>query len=188
MGTRKVPFSPGALHRAGRFHGGPAEEVLPARARPGGAPRATATSSAASSVVKDPGTGEIAELHCTYDPETRGGSPRTAARSRRRSTGCRRPMPLPAEVRLYDRLFTRSRRAVGRRAISRTYLNPEITGDPEGAAGWSRACAAAAPGDRFQFERLGYFCVDSGDSSGECPGLQPDRDPAGRLGGDLGKR
>jgi glutaminyl-tRNA synthetase len=56
--------------------------------------------------IKD-AEGRIVELRCTYDPETRGGTPRMGGRSSRRSTGSRQPTPIDAEVRLYDTLFTK---------------------------------------------------------------------------------
>ena len=64
----------------------------------------TRTSSPADEVVKDE-AGRVVELRCTYDPATRGGDAPDGRRPRRRSTGCRRPTPCPAEVRLYDHLF-----------------------------------------------------------------------------------
>ncbi len=70
---------------------------------------------------------------------------------------------VPAEVRLYDRLF-RVPDALSEEGDFTTYLNPKSL-EILKSCRLEPSLADAAPGDRFQFERLGYFCVDSGDSS-----------------------
>lgn len=116
-------------------------------------------------VVKDPQTGEIIELHCTYDPATRSGSPEANARKVKGTLHwVSAAQAIKGEVRLYDRLFVKE--------------NPEDDTDftdclNDHSMERLTACllepglAGAAPGGRFQFLRHGYFCVDTVDSSGE---------------------
>jgi glutaminyl-tRNA synthetase len=111
-------------------------------------------------VVKD-GRGEIVELRCTYDPATRGGDAPDGRRVKATLHWVSAAHALPAEVRLYDRLFSVEDPEVA--ADGKTFLdnlNPkslEILRD----ARLEPSLAAAVPGQRVQFERLGYFCVDS---------------------------
>jgi glutaminyl-tRNA synthetase len=104
-GKRKVPFSRN-LHRARRLHGKPAQEVLP--------PGTGARSAAAlrlfrhlPEAVKDPATGESIELRCTYDPATRGGNAPDGRKVKATLHWVSAAHALDAEVRLYDRLFTK---------------------------------------------------------------------------------
>jgi glutaminyl-tRNA synthetase len=115
--------------------------------------------------VKDPNTGEVKEVHCTYDPETRNGF----APDGRKVEATLHWVPadhcLPAEVRLYDRLF-RVPNPLGENSDFTDYLNPkslEILKSCQVEPSLGRAAA----GSRFQFERVGYFCVDPEDSSGK---------------------
>ena len=105
-GTRKVPFGARALDRARRFHGGPAEEVLPPRARARGAAALRLLHHAARSGQGRRGRGRRAALHATTRRRA-AAARRTAARSRGRSTGSPPPHAVDAEVRLYDTLFDR---------------------------------------------------------------------------------
>jgi len=114
-------------------------------------------------VVKDPGTGEVVEVHCTYDPETRSGFAPDGRKVDATLHWVSATHSLPAKVRLYDRLFRVPNPMEGGSDFTE-YLNPnslEIL----------RSCqvepslAGAAPGRRFQFERVGYFCVDPVDST-----------------------
>ncbi len=119
-------------------------------------------------VIKD-ASGAITELHCTYDPETRSGSP--AANRKVKSTihWVSAKHAVNAEVRLYDRLFMKedpNDAEEGKDFLSN--LNPN-------SLEVLRYCklepmlGSAAPGDRFQFERMGYFCADSADSKPGAP-------------------
>ena len=118
------------------------------------------------SVVKDPKTGESS--NCTA-PTTRPPAAATlpmAARSRGRSTGFRRPTPSPAEVRLYDHLFkVPDPDDVPEGQDWKVNLNPNSleTVDRQTRAEPGRRRA----GSRFQFERLGYFCVDPDSTPGK---------------------
>lgn len=117
-----------------------------------------------SEVIKDPDTGEIVELRCTYDPDTRGGSAQDGRKVKGTLHWISVEHAIDAEVRLYDRLYTKEDPDVTEDGKSFTdYLNPEseirLTGckvEP--------GLARAAPGTRFQFLRHGYFCIDTRDS------------------------
>jgi glutaminyl-tRNA synthetase len=114
-------------------------------------------------VVKDPGTGEVLEVHCTYDPETRSGFSPDGRKVDATIHWVSAAHAVPAEVRLYDRLF-RVADPLGGDADFTDYLNPksrEILNECR----LEPSLAAAAPGSRFQFERLGYFTADPVDSS-----------------------
>ena len=107
--------------------------------------------------VKDPATGEITEIHCTYDPQTRSGQQTRKVKSTIHWVSAAEAIPV--EVRLYDKLFTAENPNETPEGQDFTmYLNPkslEVTqckSEP--------SLASARPGDRYQFERLGYFCVD----------------------------
>ena len=115
-------------------------------------------------VVKD-ADGNIAELRCSYDPQTRGGSSPDGRKVRATLHWVSAAHALDAELRLYDHLFTRwnpDEDADGADWLS--FLNPEslvVIGDAKLEPGLKDA----APGSRYQFERQGYFCVDTEDST-----------------------
>ena len=118
-------------------------------------------------VVKDDRTGEVVELRCTYDPETRGGQAPDGRRVRGTIHWVSARHSLQAEVRLYDRLFTTE--DPGNAADGhdfRSNLNPSSL-ETLTSCRVEPSLAGAAPGSRYQFERLGYFCVDTVDSSPE---------------------
>jgi len=115
-------------------------------------------------VIKDPHTGEITELRCTYDPQTRGGATPDGRRIKGTLHWVSAEHAKPAEVRLYDRLFSVENpmdTTEGKTFLD--YINPdslEIIDDCLVEPG----LGTALPLDRFQFLRHGYFCVDT-DSS-----------------------
>jgi len=114
-------------------------------------------------VVEDPATGEVVELRCEWDPASRGGTSPDGRKVRGTIHWVSAEHSLQAEVRLYDRLFTRENPLEAE--DWKACLNP--------ASMETRTCrvepslASAEPGSRFQFERLGYFCADSADSSAD---------------------
>jgi glutaminyl-tRNA synthetase len=118
-------------------------------------------------VVKDPATGEVVEVHCTYDPETRSGFAPDGRKVDGTIHWVSAGHAVPAEVRLYDRLFL-VQDALSEDGDFKAYLNPKSL-ETLKSCRLEPSLAAAAPGVRFQFERLGYFCVDSGDSSEKAP-------------------
>ena len=115
------------------------------------------------SVVKDPGTGEVLEVHCTYDPETRSGFAPDGRKVDATIHWVSAAHSVPAEVRLYDRLF-RVADPLGGDADFTEFLNPKSR-EILNPCRLEPSLASAAPGSRFQFERLGYFTADPVDSS-----------------------
>ncbi len=115
------------------------------------------------SFVKDPQTGQVAELHCTYDPETRSGFAPDGRKVDATIHWVSTDHSVPAEVRLYDRLFQVAD-PMGKEDDLTKYLNPKSL-ETLTTCRVESILAGAKPGSRFQFERLGYFCVDSKDSS-----------------------
>ena len=113
-------------------------------------------------VTRDERTGEITELHCTYDPATRGGDAPDGRKVKGTIHWVSAPHALRAEVRLYDRLFTVENPGDVEGGCE-SVLNPKSLEVVKGYV--EPSLASAAPGSRYQFERLGYFCVDSRDSS-----------------------
>jgi glutaminyl-tRNA synthetase len=120
-------------------------------------------------VVKDPATGEITELHCTYDPATRGGDAPDGRKVKGTLHWVSAKHAVNAQVRLYNSLFTKENpNEVEEGQDFTTHLNPdsvEVLNDCK----LEPALAALAPGRSCQFERLGYFCADSRNSSPESP-------------------
>jgi glutaminyl-tRNA synthetase len=119
-------------------------------------------------VVKDEGTGEIIEVHCTYDPETKGGDSPDGRKVRGTIHWVSAAHALDAEIRLYERLFTEERPDDLPEGQDFTCcLNPDslsiITAKVE------PGLASAALGSRFQFERKGYFSIDPVASSAGAP-------------------
>jgi len=120
-------------------------------------------------VIKDPAGGEIVELRCTYDPATRGGSAPDGRKVKATLHWVSASHSVAAEVRLYDHLFDREDPDAAEAGKDfRNYLNPASL-EILSACRVEPAMAEAGPGSRFQFERLGYFCVDAKDSSRERP-------------------
>jgi len=113
--------------------------------------------------VKDPATGEITEIHCTYDPQTRSGQQTRKVKSTIHWVSAAEAIPV--EVRLYDKLFTVENPNETPEGQDFTmYLNPKSLEVVQGKA--EPSLASALPGDRYQFERLGYFCVDKSSKAG----------------------
>ncbi|MCX5820617.1 MAG: glutamine--tRNA ligase/YqeY domain fusion protein [Deltaproteobacteria bacterium] len=166
MGSRKVPFSRELFIEQDDFMEVPPKKFF--RLAPGREVRLRyGYFIKCVGVVKDPGTGEIAEVHCTYDPETRSGFAPDGRKVDATLHWVSAAHAVPAEVRLYDRLFCVPD-ALSEEGDFTAYLNPKSL-EILKSCRLEPSLAAAAPGDRFQFERLGYFCVDSGDSSEKAP-------------------
>ncbi len=119
------------------------------------------------SMVKDDKTGEVVELHCSYDPETRNAPPADGRKIKGVIHWLSARHSVPAEVRLYDRLFQVPDPAADREHFIRD-LNPDSL-EVLTSCRVEPALRDAAPGSRYQFERLGYFCVDSKDSAPDRP-------------------
>ncbi|HEY3839124.1 MAG TPA: glutamine--tRNA ligase/YqeY domain fusion protein [Bryobacteraceae bacterium] len=108
-------------------------------------------------LVKDPETGAIKEVHCTYDPQTRSGQHTRKVKSTIHWISAAHAIPI--EVRLYDKLFTAENPNEAPEGSDFTvFINPKSLDVVQGKA--EPSVAKARPGDRYQFERLGYFCAD----------------------------
>jgi glutaminyl-tRNA synthetase len=166
MGTRKVPFSRVLYVERDDFREDPPKKFF--RLAPGREVRLRyAYYVTCVGVVKDEQTGEVVELHCTYDPETRGGWSEDGRKVRGTLHWVSAPHSLEAEVRLYDRLFEKANPGGEKGGADfKTSLNPNSL-ETLTSCRVEPSLAGAAPGSRYQFERLGYFCVDSVDSSDE---------------------
>jgi glutaminyl-tRNA synthetase len=168
MGTRKVPFSREIYIERDDFLENPPKKFF--RLSPGCEVRLRyAYFITCAEVKKDPARGEIAELHCTYDPATRGGDSPDGRSPKATIHWVSAAHAVPGEVRLYDTLFTkRDPGEVEEGADWKSNLNPkslEVLRDSK----LEPFLKKAKPGDRFQFERLGYFSVDLKNSSADRP-------------------
>ncbi|OQX61716.1 MAG: glutamine--tRNA ligase [Desulfococcus sp. 4484_241] len=167
-GTRNVPFSRVLYIEKDDFMENPPKKFF--RLAPGREVRLRyAYIIKCQSVVKDDATGEITEIRCTYDPATRGGNAPDGRKIKATIHWVSASHAVRSEVRLYDRLFlkenpgaetqdgdfTDSINPNSLEKLSPCYLEPSLR--------------HAAPGERFQFERLGYFCVDLKDSTSQNP-------------------
>ncbi len=112
-------------------------------------------------VVKDPASGKIVELRCTYDPETRGGNAQDGRKVKATLHWVSARHAFPAQVRLYDQLFE-VENPVAEEDFIET-LNPNSLEILENCM-LEPSLLQAQPGERVQFERRGYFCVDQEDS------------------------
>ena len=118
--------------------------------------------------VKD-AAGNVVEVHCNYDPATRGGSSPDGRKVQGTIHWVSAEHAVDAEVRLYDRLFTKENPDDSQdQADFKTYLNPGSLETLEHCK-LEPVLRDVTPNDRFQFERVGYFCVDSRDSTSERP-------------------
>jgi len=162
MGSRKVPFSRVLYIEQDDFQENPPKKFF--RLAPGREVRLRyAYYITCVKVVKDEQTGQVVELHCTYDPETRGGSSPDGRKVKATLHWVSAAHAIEAEARLYDHLFIKENPSDEKDADFKKFLNPNsleiLTCYVE------PSLAGAEPGSRCQFERLGYFCVDSVDSS-----------------------
>jgi glutaminyl-tRNA synthetase len=166
MGTREVPFSRVLYIEKEDFQEIPQKKFF--RLAPGREVRLRyAYFIKFVRVVKDEQTGEVVELHCTYDPKTRGGDSPDGRKVKATLHWVSAPHAVAAEVRLYDRLFLRPNPEAEKDGTDfKTYLNPDSlkTLTP---CRVEPTLSGSPPGSRFQFERLGYFCVDPVDTSDE---------------------
>jgi len=164
MGSRKVPFSRVLYVEQDDFMEDPPKKFY--RLTPGREVRLRyGYFIKCVSVVKDPDTGEVVEVHCTYDPETRSGFAPDGRKVKATIHWVSAAHSIPAEVRLYDRLF-RVANPLEEGADYTAYFNPKSL-EILRSCRLEPSIADAEPGSRFQFERLGYFCVDTVDSSSD---------------------
>ena len=175
-GTRKVPFGRDLLVERDDFSLRPASRLEAARAGARGPARrgrawSAATRSSADRAERWP------EIRCSFDPASRDGG------GGRRGLGTihwvHASRSVPAEVRLYDRLFTVEQPDAAGNFLD--VLNPDSLSAAPGAR-VEPALRDAPPGTHWQFLRQGYFFVDPVDSRPGRPGLEPDHDAQGHLG------
>ncbi|HUN84427.1 MAG TPA: glutamine--tRNA ligase/YqeY domain fusion protein [Terracidiphilus sp.] len=164
-GTRQVPFSREIYIEQDDFREVPPPKYY--RLSPGKEVRLrNAYFVTAKSVVKDAG-GDIVEVHCTYDPASRGGNSPDGRKVKSTMHWVSAAHAISAEIRLYDKLFTKPDPydfEEGQDVLSN--LNPnslEILSD----AKLEPSLASGKAGDHFQFERVGYFCVDPDSTEGK---------------------
>jgi glutaminyl-tRNA synthetase len=162
-GTRKVPFSKVLYIEQDDFRETPPPKYF--RLYPGNEVRLRYAYFVKSTHVVKNESGEIVEVHCTYDPSTRGGDAPDGRKVKSTIHWVSAKHAKEVEVRMYDRLFTKEDPEEGEDGFI-TALNPNsfqaLTGYVE------PSLAHTKPGDRFQFERVGYFCTDQ-DSTDENP-------------------
>jgi|LFRM01.1.fsa_nt_gb glutaminyl-tRNA synthetase len=161
-GTRMVPFSKVIYIEKEDFCENPPKKYF--RLAPGQEVRLkSAYFIKCVDVVKDDATGEIIELHCTYDPDSKGGNSPDGRKVKGTIHWVSAAHAVDAEVRLYNNLFNDPNPGADENVDFIDQLNPDslevITG-----CKLEPGLKNAKPGDRFQFLRLGYFCVDVVDS------------------------
>ncbi len=166
-GSRKVPFSRELFVERDDFREVPPPKYW--RLYPGNEVRfRSAYLVKCTGVVKDPGTGEVKELRCTYDPGSRGGNSPDGRRVRSTIHWVSAPHAVAAEARLYDHLFTVEDPGADPDRDFKEFLNADSLQILTGCR-LEPFLEGAAPGSRYQFERLGYFCVDTVDSRPQAP-------------------
>lgn len=163
MGTRKVPFSRNLYIEHEDFLEHPPEKFF--RLAPGREVRLRyAYFIKCVGVVKDKETGEIVELRCTYDPSTKGGDAPDGRKVKATLHWVSASHSIEAEVRLYENLFTVSNPS--EYEDFKAFINPNSLVVLKSCR-VEPSLANAIVGDRFQFERLGYFCVDPDSQNGK---------------------
>ena len=167
-GTRKVPFSRVIYIERDDFMEDPPKKFF--RLAPGREVRLRyAYFITCVDVIKDENSGELIELHCTYDPETRGGDAPDGRKVKATLHWVSGKHSLSADVRLYSHLFDKADPEESSPDADKDYisgLNPDSLEVLTSCLA-EPALAKAASGDRFQFERIGYFCVDPDSSAGK---------------------
>ena len=162
-GTRKVPFGRELFIERDDFMENPPKKFF--RLSPGKEVRLRcAYFIKCTGVVKDPESGEVTELRCSYDPATRGGDSPDGRKVKATLHWVSANHALTAEVRLYDRLFTLEDPAQADNFLE--HVNPlslDVIRDTKVEPSLARARA----GSSFQFERIGYFCVDPDSAPGK---------------------
>jgi len=167
-GTRKIPFSRVLYLERDDFMENPPKQFF--RLAPGREVRLRyAYFITCTNVVRDARTDEITELHCTYDPATKGGDAPDKRKVKATLHWVSASHALESEIRLYDALFIKENpNDVEEDRDFTDYLNPESL-EVLKSCKVEPGLKDALPGSRYQFERIGYFCADAVDSSPERP-------------------
>lgn len=159
-GTRKVPFSKVIYIEQDDFMEEPPSKYF--RLSPGREVRLkNAYFIKCESVVKDEATGEITEIHCTYDPETRGGNAPDGRKVKGTIHWVSAQHSVDAEIRLYDNLFSVLNPSEEKEGVEFTDYISEDSLEILKNAKVEPSLANAEPGSKYQFLRMGYFCADS---------------------------
>jgi glutaminyl-tRNA synthetase len=165
-GTRKVPFGRVLYIELEDFREDPPKDFF--RLAPGREVRLRyAYFVKCIGVEKDPKTGEVIELRCAYDPATRGGDAPDGRKVKGTIHWVSAARAVDAQVRLYDHLFTKANPDdVPEGQDYRVNLNAKSL-EVLGSCKLEPSLGNAAVGSRYQFERLGYFCVDKDSAPGK---------------------
>jgi glutaminyl-tRNA synthetase len=163
-GTRKVPFARILYIEQDDFREDPPKEFF--RLAPGREVRLRyGYIVKCAGVTKDPQTGEVSELHCTYDPETKSGSSQAHRKVKATIHWVSAAHAVKAEARLYNPLLVTDPSKIPADHDWTLYLNPQSVERLSGCF-VEPSLQHARAGMRFQFERQGYFCVDPDSSAG----------------------
>jgi len=166
MGKRKVPFSREIYIEQEDFMEHPPHKFF--RLAPGREVRLKgAYIIKCEDYRKNPDTGAIDEVYCTYDPDTRSGGNTSEKKVKGTLHWVSAPHAIDAEVRLYDRLFNHEDPAGQKEEDFRKFLNPDSLKILRGCK-LEPSLKLAKPLDKFQFQRVGYFCADH-DSTESAP-------------------
>ena len=161
MGSRMVPFSKVLYIERDDFREVPPPKYF--RLAPGREVRLRwAFLITCTSVIKDPATGEILEIHCTYDPATRGGNTPDGRKVKSTIHWVSAQHALDMDARLYESLFLEE---VSGDEDFTASLNPKSLVKMNGKV--EPSVAGTVPGTRYQFERVGYFCTDPDSTPGK---------------------
>jgi glutaminyl-tRNA synthetase len=157
MGTRRVPLTRELFIERGDFMEDPPKKFF--RLRPGGEVRLRNAFIIRCEDVLKNDAGEVTEVHCTFDPDTRSGQPGADRKVKGTIHWVSAAQSIPAEVRLYDRLFSVPHPGGDKSRDFVEYINPDSLRVVEGAR-LEPGLEQAEPGEHFQFERTGYFVAD----------------------------
>jgi len=164
-GTRKVPFSRVLYIEQDDFREDPPKGYF--RLSPGREVRLRYGYFVKCTEVRKNANGEVVEVHCTYDPATRGGNAPDGRKVKATIHWVSAAHAIDAEVRLYDKLFTKPNPGQVEEGEDFTAnLNP-LSLEVVAEAKLEPSLASAPVGARYQFERLGYFCVDPDSAPGK---------------------
>ncbi|TNF45561.1 glutamine--tRNA ligase, partial [bacterium] len=165
MGYRKVPFSRELFIERTDFMEDPPRKFF--RLAPGKEVRLRWAYYVTCVDFKKNEKGEVVEVHCRYDPETKGGDSPDGRKVKGTIHWVSASHSMAAEVRLYDRLFADPMPDSGKDADFIQHINPHSLDIADARV--EPSLGGSKPGDRFQFERTGYFIADSEDHTKDRP-------------------
>ena len=157
MGTRKVPFSREVYIERKDFMEDPPKKFF--RMAPGREVRLKGAYVVKCEDYKKDNQGNITEIHCSYDPQTKSGADTSGKKVKGTLHWVSAPHAFEAEVRLYDRLFSDPAPSTHKDKDFKEFINPDSLNVLK-TCYLEPVLKDAQPEDRFQFQRIGYFCVD----------------------------